>query len=316
MITDNVRNLFQFVEFLHENIENFNKYNPAILEWKKARLEERKFGNHYTEKLKMREVQEVIKSKWNLLVEQIIDPIKSKANELSVCDLDQPISIYTKNSRDIILLIENFDVEEIEEIMRVKRLYITLRNELNADIINLMPLFFRFFDEMMIHVAERFWEDGDREITKIIINNYRHKPYIPKEMPVSIKDESQHEVKPELKGLKEKKASKETTNFSVPQWAAIFYYAESKRLLPEAGNTSEKLKAFKTQHNINRSFDSLKNKYYEVKNRINKDCNYPTDKLNEIIPFMKIHYKQTITVIKNDIILLEEEKTKRDDGDY
>ena len=167
MITDNVRNLFQFIEFLHSNIENFNQYNQTILEWKKTRLEERQFGNHYTEKLKMREVQEVIKSKWKILDEQIIDPIKCMARDLSVCDLDEPMSIYTNNSRDIVLLVENFDVEDIEEIMRVKRLYIALRNELNTDIIYLMPLFFRFFDDMMIHVAERFWEEGDRGIPKI-----------------------------------------------------------------------------------------------------------------------------------------------------
>lgn len=169
MITDSTRNLFQFIDFMHSNIENFNQHIQVILDWKEARWQKRQCGQHYTEKLRMREIQKVVNEKWDIISEQIIEPIKSKTIELSICDLDTPQSIYTNCSSDIVMLLENFEEEDIIEIQKAKKQYIDFRNDINHSIISLSKLImvFRYFDDIMKHVARVFYEDGDRPIPKI-----------------------------------------------------------------------------------------------------------------------------------------------------
>lgn len=169
MITDNTRNLFQFIEYLHDNVDEFNQCNQTILDWKEARWQERQCGQHYTEKLRMREIQKVVNEKWDIISEQIIEPIKNKTIELSICDLDTPQSIYTNCSSDLFMLIENFEEEDIIEIQKAKKQYIDFRNDINHSIISLSELImvFRYFDDIMKHVARVFYEDGDRSIPKI-----------------------------------------------------------------------------------------------------------------------------------------------------
>ncbi|MBN8623225.1 MAG: hypothetical protein J0L47_08870 [Flavobacteriales bacterium] len=103
----------------------------------------------------------------------------------------------------------------------------------------------------------------------------------------------------------------QTEIFSVPEWATIFYYADSANLL--SGNNTDsiqkKLDCFIETHNITRSKSSLKNEYYIIKNKINVELNYPIEKLNKILPFMNEHYKQSIGLINNDITYLEENRS-------
>lgn len=96
--------------------------------------------------------------------------------------------------------------------------------------------------------------------------------------------------------------------FSVLEWATIFYYADETKLLPENRIISERMKEFMSKHQINTTFDNFKAKYYEAKKRINEKNDYPINKLELIIPFLKENYKQTVTKVENDIIILEENK--------
>lgn len=96
--------------------------------------------------------------------------------------------------------------------------------------------------------------------------------------------------------------------FSVLEWATIFYYADETKLLTENRIISERMKEFMSKHQINTTFDNFKAKYYEAKKRINEKNDYPINKLELIIPFLKENYKQTVTKVENDIIILEENK--------
>lgn len=99
--------------------------------------------------------------------------------------------------------------------------------------------------------------------------------------------------------------------FSVPEWATIFYYADSANLL--SGNNTDslqtKLNCFSEKHKIKRSINSLSNEYYKIKIKINEKLNYSIEKLNKILPFMNEHYKQSIGLINNDITYLEENRS-------
>lgn len=96
--------------------------------------------------------------------------------------------------------------------------------------------------------------------------------------------------------------------FSVLEWATIFYYADETNLLPKNRFINERMKEFMSKHQINTTFDNFKAKYYEAKKRINEKNDYPINKLELIIPFLKENYKQTVTKVENEIIFLEEDK--------
>jgi hypothetical protein len=96
--------------------------------------------------------------------------------------------------------------------------------------------------------------------------------------------------------------------FSVLEWATIFYYADETKLLTESRLIKTRLEQFMSKHQINTTPVNFKNSYYEAKRRINEKNDYPINKLELIIPFLKENYKQTVTKVENDIIFLEENK--------
>jgi len=110
-----------------------------------------------------------------------------------------------------------------------------------------------------------------------------------------------------IKGIKPPQPIVESP-FSVLEWATIFYYADETKLLTESRLLKTRLEQFMSKHQINTTFDNFKTKYYEAKKRINEKNDYPINKLELIIPFLKENYKQTVTKVENDIIFLEENK--------
>ena len=96
--------------------------------------------------------------------------------------------------------------------------------------------------------------------------------------------------------------------FSVLEWATIFYYADETKLLPAHNTTQERMKQFMIDHSVSTTFNSFKSKYYTAKKRINISNDYPIDKLKLILPYLEENYKQTVTKVKNDIMILENEK--------
>jgi hypothetical protein len=96
--------------------------------------------------------------------------------------------------------------------------------------------------------------------------------------------------------------------FSVLEWATIFYYADETKLLPKSRFLKTRLEQFMSKHQVDTTFNNFKNMYYEAKRRINEKNDYPINKLELIIPFLKENYKQTVIKVENDIIFLEENK--------
>lgn len=98
-------------------------------------------------------------------------------------------------------------------------------------------------------------------------------------------------------------------SFSKLQWGAIFFYADDTKLLPQCKYKKDKLIEFMNKHNINGTFKHFRVQYYEAKKRINKECNFPVEKLKEIIPFLEQNYNQTIIKVENDIHYITENAT-------
>ncbi len=96
------------------------------------------------------------------------------------------------------------------------------------------------------------------------------------------------------------------TQFSVLEWATIFYYAEETKLTSNAKTVLNRILDFMSKHKIHTSSKNFKVEYYEAKRRINVMNNYPINKLELIMPFLSKNYKQTVTKVENDIIFLNE----------
>jgi hypothetical protein len=106
------------------------------------------------------------------------------------------------------------------------------------------------------------------------------------------------------------KPPQQVNNFSVLEWATIFYYADETKLLPEHRFIKKRMEKFMESHNISTTFNSFKNHYHNAKKRINIDNNYPIDKLELILPFLEKNYKQAVTLIDRDISFLLSEKSE------
>ena len=96
--------------------------------------------------------------------------------------------------------------------------------------------------------------------------------------------------------------------FSVFEWATIFYYADETNLL-SGSNKKDRMNLFMEKHKLTTTFPSFKTKYYKASKQINKKNDYPIKKLKLIIPFLKENYKQTVTLVEKDKLLLEDENT-------
>lgn len=93
--------------------------------------------------------------------------------------------------------------------------------------------------------------------------------------------------------------------FSVMEWATIFYYAD-----PQDGKSlKEKIATFMQQHSIQTTIDHFRNEFYSARKRINHDRNYPIEKLDKIKPFLDANYPNAAIKMLNDKEFLKNEST-------
>jgi hypothetical protein len=177
MITDRIKALFQFIEFLHSNIENFKQYDEIINELHslneiRSRLKPR---NNFNDKLKYDEVQAEIKDKFKVIKENIINSLQAKVTELNLCDWNKDGSLWNYNISEISNLKENFNKDEIPEIIEHKRKYIEFRTTTNCTYFQ--ESFFSGLDEILKILFDYFKETEENEFEtfeakKIEVNSF------------------------------------------------------------------------------------------------------------------------------------------------
>lgn len=164
MITRKIKAMFQFIEFLHSNIENFKQYDEIInklylLDEERNKLNPRR---NFTDKLKYDEVQSEIEDKFKVIQENIISPIESKATELIICSFqNEPLYNWNGIESDIHHLKENFSNDDIPEILKHKSKYIEFRTETNCTYFQ--NLFFSYLDETLKELFDFFKNSNENE---------------------------------------------------------------------------------------------------------------------------------------------------------
>ena len=117
---------------------------------------------------------------------------------------------------------------------------------------------------------------------------------------------SNHLIEPKTNQQTTPNSNKENI-FSVLEWATIFYYADETKLLPDSKFSTTKREDFIKKHNIETTPSNFKNEYYNAKKRINIENNFPIEKLDLIIPFLKSKYSKAVDKVENDIVFLQNE---------
>ena len=162
MIPPKVKALFQFIEYLHSNIENFNQYNDLIKDLEKLNAERWNLQpeRNYKEKIQFNNLQAEIDLKFPILREKIEYPIKAKAKELEICNFNnEPIYSFNGIEDEIRLIKENPTIEDLPEILKYKNLYIQFRNQTHKTFLTLQ-VFFIDLDRMVKDLFD-FFKDTD-----------------------------------------------------------------------------------------------------------------------------------------------------------
>lgn len=180
MIPAKIKALFQFVDFLHSNIGNFNQYNELINELQLLGDERQKVSSkrNFTDKLKYDEVQNEIEQKFKILKENTYIPIRTKAIEFNVCNFEkEPSYGWNGVETDIRQLKENFSTEDLSEIFKHKNQYIEYRTKTHKTFLS-MQFFFDELDELLKELFDFFKETEQNEFeafeTKIVKVNSVH----------------------------------------------------------------------------------------------------------------------------------------------
>lgn len=131
MLTDKIKALFQFIEFLYLNIDEFNKYNYLIDELnalydKSNKLEPEK---NYFEKKEFEKLQDEINQKRNHLLQNTIQKGIKKASELNIYNPKKYASIYNQNNDEAFNIINIVEDKDLPIILESKQKYIEFRTK-------------------------------------------------------------------------------------------------------------------------------------------------------------------------------------------
>lgn len=324
MITPKIKNLFHFIEFLHSNIEHFNRYESEIKELRMLDRDRSDFNpkKNFGEKQEYDKIQVQIKDKYKAIQDNIIQPIKDKANELSICNPDESPTLWNWNISEVTELKNNFSNEDLPEIFSHKNKYIEYRTKTKGEAFFGLGFFFDDLDQVLKELFNYFNETEQNEFeafeTKAIaINSMTGAIELLKKgykvtMPIDVlnlpNEQPQSNVEQPKTQNDTKHQPKTKSPFSVMEWATIYYYADTAKLLPENRFIEEGMKEFMKKHKLTTTFPTFKNKVSEAKKRINAKTDYPINKLKNIIPFLKANYKQAVIKVENDIYYLKDNK--------
>lgn len=308
MIKNRVKNLFVFIDYLHSKIEHYQSFGGLFSELESLGNNRRNLiPNNYFDKKKLDEINSEIKSKFEVINSEIIQPIKQKATELNICNPEKIETLWNNNISEIENLHNEVNENEVKHIVNQKDKYLHFRLNAPRNLFtqnDFAPVFFDELDEILKELFKDFDEYKKNEFDSLPPNSV--------DLNLTtffLKDLKNLEVKtPEQINITgtEIPKQKNKSSFSALEWATIFYYAETTKLLPESRFKSDKMKQFIDNHDVGTTIGNFKNKYHEAERRINKHLDYPIKKLDIILPFLTENYSATVTFVENDIDYLKE----------
>jgi len=303
MIPPRLQRLFDFIDYLHFNKDVFRKFNTTCDEIMDLSEKQRNINpdEYHEDKLQYEKLQTEKENLFKEIDRFVLTPLNIKANQLDIWTLNSPIVAEFQN--EVHSLKKQFNLEEIKQIRSYIEKYIDYRKDTKTDYLNQSR--FSTLDKTVKALFDYFKENRIEKF--VFVHHYREKPIQP--------SRKLQKEKTRLNQSQSTDADEEVkqNNFSVLEWATIFYYAETTKILPESKNRITSMECFIETHNIPTTLGSFKSKFYNARKRINIKLDYPVPKLEKITPFLKENYKETVTAVDNDKQYLEEHKIDSQD---
>lgn len=155
MIPYKIKALFEFIEYLYSNIDNFNQYESVLNEARFLKREKSKLKPdlNFSDKMKSDELQEGIIEKFEVIKENIIIPIINKSIELDICDFSNEKEKLTGSWRnkyhsEIHDLKKNFNREDLSDIFSFKKKYLEFRTKTKGETYLGLDFFFGHLDDV------------------------------------------------------------------------------------------------------------------------------------------------------------------------
>ena len=187
MLSERIKTLFNFIDFLHSKIIDFKQYDDTmeelyLLDIKRSEL---KSNNNYKAKLELVIIQKELEEKFLIIDKNIIKLLRIKTEELNICDWKKTDTVYNFNISDIIELKDNFSKEDVEIILNKKQKYLEYKKNNSHNYFN--STFFRNLDEFFKELFSFFSEDDSKELnTAEEKSNYLDDIDKPKEKEINI----------------------------------------------------------------------------------------------------------------------------------
>jgi len=161
MIPDRIKDLFQFIEYLHSNIENFNHYNDLLKELKELGQKRSRLNKNesFKDKIEYEKIQNEISQKFDILKQNVTQKIISKANDLKLLDNNRNSNELTLSYKNITTLKEKVEPEDLNEILEHKNKYLEYRKQTNKENYLSFGFLFTDLDEYIVDLFSFFSED-------------------------------------------------------------------------------------------------------------------------------------------------------------
>lgn len=162
MIPQRVQRLFDFIDYLNENKNEYKKYISLSNELTELNIQRNLLNpdGNYKDKLLYDNVQRQIEKKLKPIIEHIHDPITKKILELEVWSGDRAYaSIWNNSISEIYDFRNSFSEDDIEKVLKYKHMYLSFRTEINTDFISLFFIFHGL--DSVLKVLFEFFKDAE-----------------------------------------------------------------------------------------------------------------------------------------------------------
>jgi hypothetical protein len=152
MIPAKIKDLFTFIEFLHSNIDNFRQYQEVEQKARELHSERWRLPNKpkFSVRTREEEIESELDQVVSVIVNNIENPIKSKAEELGLYRRDRPETILNWNSEDVGVLLKTATIEEAEIVLGYTKKYLEFREAVEHTNYLTLGYFFSSLNELVL----------------------------------------------------------------------------------------------------------------------------------------------------------------------
>lgn len=158
MVPAEIQKLFKFIEYLNGRKAELIQYIPLCDELTKLNAERFRLNpqSNYQDKFREDEIEAEIEDKIKPITNYIQNPIRDKINELEIWSGSfSDFSLWNKYYGTICQFKSDFAREDVEQVIKHKKMYLDFRTETNSDFVVLHSII-RGFDEILKQLFDFF----------------------------------------------------------------------------------------------------------------------------------------------------------------